>query len=70
MSYRNRTLPGSRESGDEASPQFVSKEACQFSNEWEFEHRTSRPYYPQSNFIAESAVKAVKQLMTKALADV
>ena len=51
-------------------PQFVSKEACQFSNEWEFEHRTSSPYYPQSNDKAESAVKVVKQLMNKALAHV
>ena len=41
-------------------PQFVSKEACQFSNEWEFEHSTSSPYYPQSNGKAESAVKVVK----------
>ena len=42
---------------------------CQFSNEWEFEHRTSSPYYPQSNGKAKSAVKVVKHLMTKALAD-
>ena len=47
----------------------VSKEACQFSNEWELEHRTSSPYYPQSNGKAESAVKVVKHLMTKALTD-
>ena len=50
-------------------PQFVSKEACQISNEWEFEHRTSSTYYPQSNSKAESAVKVVKHLMTKVLAD-
>ena len=41
-------------------PQFVSKKACQFSNEWELEHRTSRPYYPQSNVKVERVVKVVK----------
>ena len=48
----------------------MSKEPCQFSNEWEFEHRTLSPYFAQSNGKAESTVNMVKHLMTKALADV
>ena len=51
------------------SPQFVSDKVCQFSKRWEFEHRTSSPYHLQSNGKAQSAVKVVKQLMMKALAD-
>jgi transposase InsO family protein len=30
-------------------PQFVCKELREISNEWEFEHLTSSPWYPQSN---------------------
>ena len=49
--------------------QFVSKEACQLSNKWEFRHRTLICYNPQSNGKPESGVNMVKHLMTKALAD-
>ncbi len=47
-------------------PQFSSDEFKQFSKQWQFEHITSSPAYPQSNGKAEQAVKMAKQLMRKA----
>ena len=47
-------------------PQFVCKEFREFSNEWEFEHLTSSPRYPQSNGKVENSVKTRKLLMKKA----
>ena len=41
----------------------------QWQCEWQFEHRTSCPRYPQSNGRAENAEKTCKNLMKKAKAD-
>ncbi|KAG1667797.1 hypothetical protein GQR58_018255 [Nymphon striatum] len=47
--------------------QFVSAEFEDFSKMWNFEHRTSSPYYPQSNGKAEITVKIVKNVLKKAI---
>ena len=47
-------------------PQFASFAFQKFAAEWQFEHTTSSPYFPQSNGKAENAVKTAKQLMMKA----
>ena len=49
-------------------PQFTAENFKMFSKDWEFEHKTSSPYYPQSNGKAENAVKVAKAIMTKAKA--
>ena len=46
-------------------PQFASKEFKDFAQEWDFKHTTTSPYYPQSNGLAENAVKIVKNLIRK-----
>ena len=47
--------------------QYKSYKFKQFAKEWEFQHTTSSPYYPQSNGLAESSVKTVKRTIKKAL---
>ena len=47
-------------------PQFISKEFKLFTKNWGMLHELSSPYHPQSNGKAESAVKTVKSLMSKA----
>lgn len=47
-------------------PQYTSEYFRSFSRKWDFEHVTSSPGYPQSNGLAESAVKTVKKLIRKA----
>ena len=47
-------------------PQFSSQGFQDFSKQWGFQHVTSSPRYPQSNSLAENAVKTVKRLTTRA----
>ena len=50
-------------------PPFSSDEFRSFVLELDIRHVTSSPRYPQSNGKAENAVKTVKNLMRKAMAD-
>lgn len=48
-------------------PPFNSKEFKKFMYDWGVEHRTSSPYYPQSNGLAERSIQTVKKMLTKCL---
>ncbi len=48
-------------------PQYASSEFKSFTEDWWFEHKTSSPYFPSSNGLAESSVKTVKNLLKKSL---
>ena len=50
-------------------PQFSSHEFQQFIKQYQIDHRTSSPYHPQSNGMAEKAVQTIKRLMKKAAHD-
>ena len=47
------------------SPQYSSEAYAAFARQYQFEHVTSSPRYPQSNGEAERAVQTVKNLMKK-----
>ena len=47
-------------------PQFSSAAFQKFAYDWHFQHSTSSPHYSQSNGLAESAVKTIKNIMRKA----
>ena len=46
-------------------PQYSSEAYADFAREFQFQHVTSSPHYPQSNGEAERAVQTVKNLMKK-----
>ena len=46
-------------------PCFSSTEFAKFVDQWNFQHVTSSPRYPQSNGKAENAVRTVERLFTK-----
>ena len=50
-------------------PEFDNQEFKNFSTDWQFEHRTSGPRYPQANGKVENAVKTCKGLLLKAKED-
>ncbi|KAK6181256.1 hypothetical protein SNE40_009148 [Patella caerulea] len=49
----------------DGGPQFVAEETQQFLQHWGVRHRLSTAEYPQSNGLAESAVKQLKRLLQK-----
>ncbi|KAI8116310.1 Transposon Tf2-6 polyprotein [Lucilia cuprina] len=50
-------------------PQFSSSEFKLFSSTWKFNHRTSSPYHPSGNGLAERAVQIAKNILKKSTYD-
>jgi RNase H-like domain found in reverse transcriptase/Reverse transcriptase (RNA-dependent DNA polymerase)/Integrase zinc binding domain/Integrase core domain len=50
-------------------PQYSSERFKKFSKDWNFEHITSSPKYPQSNGLAERAVQTVKRILKRCRLD-
>ena len=46
-------------------PQFDTREFANFSTDWQFQHLTSSPRYPQSNGEVERAVQTMKIVLNK-----
>ncbi len=49
--------------------QFVCKDFAEFAHTWDFKHVRSSPHYPQSNGLAERAVRSPKHLLEKCYRD-
>ena len=49
---------------------FASSEVAKFADQWNFEHVTSSPRYPQNNGKADNAVRTVERLFTNATQDI
>ena len=49
--------------------QYTSQHFKDFAKQWDFTHTTSSPKFPQSNGLAERAVRSAKQLMEKSHRD-
>ena len=50
-------------------PNYTSEEFRQLTQAWDFQHLSASPHYPKSNGKAESAVKIMKSIITKANKD-
>lgn len=50
-------------------PHYSSKVFADFSKDWNFEHRTSSPKFPQANGLAERFVQTAKNMLYKCLMD-
>ena len=48
-------------------PEFSSSEYKQFAKDWDFDHDTSSPEYPQSNGFIERTIQTVNSTLKKAL---
>ena len=48
-------------------PHFSSQQFKEFAKEWDLEHITSSPKYPQSNSMAERCIQTIKGAMKKAI---
>ena len=47
-------------------PNYYSKEFTDFTHDWDIQHVTSSPHHPKGNGKAESAVKIMKSIISKA----
>ena len=50
-------------------PEFIGKAYKNFSKNWDFEHDTSSPTYPESNGLVERTIQTVKKTLKKAFQD-
>ncbi|XP_028413681.1 uncharacterized protein K02A2.6-like, partial [Dendronephthya gigantea] len=50
-------------------PEFASKEFCAFASQYQFQHVTSSPRFPQSNGFVERTIQKAKKLLKKAYDD-
>lgn len=50
-------------------PQYSARVFAQFASLWNFEHRTSSPFFPRSNGLAERFVQTAKELLVKCTRD-
>lgn len=50
-------------------PQLVSSEFKKFAKEWKFNHKTSSPYHPSGNGLAERGVQIAKNILKKCAHD-
>ena len=50
-------------------PEYASRKYRQFAKQWDFQHETSSPEYPQSNGLVERTIQTIKQTLRKCNAD-